>query len=315
MRKLFSKLAIVGAVALALAVASPVEAACTSDRTFGTYPSAGACGFYCYVFTSGDNNSASVTGFYWVLGEGSTRNSGGYQFDGTGGSQPWFIPGSPFPNGWSLTTTVNNGQTTGCPAPDPTVWMFADTGSSCGGGMYALSASDEDLTNFLAYDLGIGMSGGRLTLQDIPPMSITGSATPGSQLEVTLGWTPNGAAAFQTNSSTITGVGQVITGWRVYKHEVPRGAPAPTAFNLSSWDFVQTFSGTTANAGTVFFSCDDPTNNEVFLALAPDLDNGFTTTPYVGCASTRIECDPKVADPGARKDFRLIDKPKKLRQR
>lgn len=314
MRKLFSKLAIVGVVALALAVASPVEAACTSDRTFGTYPSAGACGSFCYVFTSGDNNSSSVKGFYWVLGQGSTRNSGGYEFDGTGGSQPWFIPGSPFTNGWSLTTTVNNGQTVGCPAPDPTVWVFSD--SSSGGGLYALSASDEDLTNFLAYDLGIGMGGGgRLTLQPVPALGITGAASPAPDLQITLGWTPNGADAFQTNSTTITGVGQVVTGWRLYKAEVARGTAAPTSLAVADWDLVTTFAGTTTGTGVATFQCDDPTNNEVFLALAPDLDNGFTTTAYVGGISTRVECDPNIASPGERKDFRLIDKPKKLRQR
>lgn len=313
MRKLFSSLAVVGVVALALSVASPVEAACTSDRTFGTYPSAGACGYYCYVFTSGDNNSSSVKGFYWVLGEGSTRNSGGYEFDGTGGSQPWFIPGSPFTNGWSLTTTVNNGQTTGCPAPDPTVWVFSD--SSPTGGLYGLSASDEDLTNFLAYDLGIGMTGGRLTLQPVPAVSITGASSPEPNLVVNLGWTPNGASAFQTNSATITGVGQVLTGWRLYKFEVPRGGAAPSTLAVADWQLVTTFAGTTTNVGSATFQCDDPANNEVFLALAPDLDNGFTTSAYVGGVSTRIECDPNVADPGERKDFRLIGKPKKIRQR
>jgi hypothetical protein len=314
MRKLFSKLAIVGVVALALAVASPVEAACTSDRTFGTYPSAGACTFYCYVFSSGDNNSSSVKGYYWVLGQGPTRNSGDYEFDGTGGSQPWFIPGSPFGNGWSLTTTVNNGQTTGCPSPDPTVWLFSDSDGT-GAGLYALSASDEDLTNFLAYDLGIAMSGGRLTLQPVPSLSIISATTPASDLVIGLSWAPNGAAAFQTNSGTIVDVSQVLTGWNLYKFEVPRGTPAPTSRAVADWDPVTTFAGTLTDEGTATFQCDDPSGNEVFLALAPDLDNGFTTTAYVGGISTRIECDPNIADPAARPKPRLIEKPNKVRRR
>ena len=311
MRKLFFKLAIVGGVALALVVSSPVEATCTSDRSFGNYPSEGACGFYCYLVSPGDNNTTSVKGFYWVLGEGPARNSGGYEFDGTGGSQPWYIGGGPFTGGWQLTTTVNNsGLTVGCPAPDPTVWVFSD--SSPGGGLYALSASDEDLSaGFLAYDLGIA---GSQTLQPIPAVSITGSATPGL-LAITLGWTPNGADAFLTNSSAIATVDQVLTGWRLYKFEVPRDAPAPTTLAVANWVQVDTFQGTTTAAGTASFSCDDEVNNEVFLALAPDLDNGFTTTSYVGAPSTRIECDPNLADPGALKDFRLIEKPKKVRQR
>lgn len=307
-------LAIVGGLALALTIASPVEAACTSDRTFGTYPSAGACGNYCYIFTPGDNLSSSVKGFYWVLGQGATRNSGGYEFDGTGGSQPWFIPGSPFVNGWSLTTTVNNGQTVGCPAPDTTAWIFSDSSSS--GGLYGLAVSDEDLTHFLNYDLGIAMgSGGRLTLQPVPPAVITGLQTPGTELIVDLAWTPNGADAFQTSSATVTNVDQVLTGWRVFKREVPRGSPAPTDFNVDDWDFLATFGGATTAGGVVTFQCDQPDTNEVYLAVSPDLDNGFRTTEQVGGVSLRIECNPILADPAPRKRPVPTDRPSKLRQR
>lgn len=73
--------------------------------------------------------------------------------------------------------------------------------------------------------------------------------------------------------------------------------------------------GATTNSGTAAFTCDDPDNNQVFLALAPDLDNGFTTTEYVGANSTRIECDSNLANPGARKPAKTIERPKRLRQR
>jgi hypothetical protein len=308
-------LAIVGGVSLALAVASPVEAACTSDRTYGTYPSAGLCGNYCYIFTPGDNLAASVKGFYWVLGEGATRNSGGYEFDGTGGSQPWYIPGSPFVNGWSLTTTVNNGQTVGCPAPDTTAWIFSDTSPS--GGLYGLAVSDEDLSNFLNYDLGIAMgSGGRLTLQPVPNLTIVGAhRLPNGEIEIGLGWVPNGASAFQTNSATITSVDPVLTGWRLYKHEAPAGGAPPASLAVADWDLLTTFAGTTTNTGTMMFQCDLPLVNAVYLALAPDLDDGFKTTAYVGGTTTAIICDPNVADPVPRKRPAPADRPRKLRQR
>jgi hypothetical protein len=212
-----------------------------------------------------------------------------------------------------LTTTVNNGQTVGCPAPDTTAWIFSDTSFS--GGFYGLAVSDEDLANFLNYDLGIAMgSGGRLTLQPVPAAVITGLQTPGSDLIVDLAWTPNGADAFQTNSATVTDVSQVITGWRAFKHEVPRGSPAPSDFAVDNWDFLETFGGTTTGNGTVTFQCAADTN-EVFLAVSPDLDNGFRTTEYVGGTSLRVECNPILADPAPRKRPVPADPPRKLRQR
>ena len=235
MRKFFTRLAIAGAViALAVVVASPVNATCTADRTLGTYivgGSSGTCGFYCYVSSPGDNTATSMEGYYWVLTQGTTRNSGSYQFDGTGGSQPWFIPNNPFPNGWSLTTTVNNGGTNGCPSPSPpgTVFLFQDTNGGGGGSsMYALAAVDETIAGQIAFDLGVAIGGGnpgQLVLQPMPNCTITNTSRDGGgNLIVDLSWTPNGAAAFVTSSSTITAVGQVITGWNFYSHEVLRGA-------------------------------------------------------------------------------------------
>jgi hypothetical protein len=313
MNKLLVRLAIGGTtLALALMVALPVDAACTSDRTFGTYPSAGACGAYCYILSPGMNTAETMEGFYWVLGEGPTRNSGGYMFDGTGGSQPWFIPGSPFPNGWSLTTTVNNGQTVGCPADDAAVWLFTDLSADGESAVFGIAAAEENLLNFLNFDLGIA---GTLVLQPIPDLQVVDVQVSTGTLTLDLTWTPNAGDAFTTSTGIVDTVDSVVTGWNIYKHEVPRGAAAPSdRTNVdTNWQLVGTATGSLANSAQVTFACDDPVNNQVFLALAPDLDNGFTSTAYVGQNSTRVECDANVADPAPRK--RTFDKPKKLRQR
>jgi hypothetical protein len=255
-----------------------------------------------------------VKGFYWVLGEGPARNSGGYEFDGTGGSQPWFIPGSPFPNGWSITTTVNNGQVVGCPAPDPTVFVFSDLTADGTSSVFGIAAADEDLSTFLNYDLGLATGApGALVLQGIPDVTVTDARVAGTVLTVDLGWTFS--LSFQSSSATVTDVSQVITGWNLYKSEVPSGSGAPISRNVADWTPIDTFPGVATTSGTATFACDDPANNQVFLAMAPDLDNGFTTTAYVGANSTRIECDGDLAEPGERKQLKTIDRPKRLRQR
>jgi hypothetical protein len=265
---------------LAAVIAWPVQAGCTSDRTFGTY----SADSNFYVTSPGMNTADSMEGFYWVLGEGPTRNSGEYKFDGTGGSQPWFIPGSPFQNGWSLTTTVNNGRTVGCPAPDPTVWVFSDLSADGKGSAFGIVAADHDLTNFLAYDLG---KSGSLTLQATPASRVTDSSAAGGKVTAELSWSPK--VAFQTSSQAITKVDQVISGWNVYAFEVARGAAPPSTREIDRWTKVGTIAGANTGSGTVTFNCNDA-GNQVFLAMAPDFDNGFTSTAYVGADSGRLDC-------------------------
>ncbi|MDX1389709.1 MAG: hypothetical protein R3344_11000 [Acidobacteriota bacterium] len=301
-------------VSLALAVAPSAQAACTSDRFFGTYPSEGACGNYCYVFSPGVNTVESMKGFYWVLGEGPTRNSGIYEFDGTNGSQPWFIGGGPYANGWSLFTSTNNGLTEGCPGPGAAVWLFSDLSQDGGSALWAIAAVEEDLfSGSLAFDLGLN---GTINLQPLPDVSVTDVQRGGNgELIVDLSWAPNAAAAFTTSTSLVPDVNLVVTGWNVYKREVPSGAQAPTDRANDSWDMVGTVAGDAASGGQVTFSCDDPANNQVFLAVAPELDNGFTAPAYLGRNSTRVECDPNLADPGDRRDRKGFERPTKLKRR
>jgi hypothetical protein len=135
---------------------------------------------------------------------------------------------------------------------------------------------------------------------------------------VDLTWTPNAADAFTTSTDEVASPGDVVTGWNVYKHEVPRGGAAPSdRTNVeSNWQLVGNVPGHETASAQVIFTCDDPTNNQVFLAMAPDLDSGFTSTAYVGRNSTRVECDPNLADPAPRKGRRLeTQRPSKIRRR
>lgn len=337
MRKLLTRLALAGAVlALVGVVASPVQAGCSDfDRTFGTYPSSNGTGcgpYYCYVISSGDATLSSLEGYYWAVGSAGSRNSGQYLFDGTGGSQAW---GAQFVD-WSIASTVNNGLTTGCPDGQPMVFLFSDT--SGGSSLYGLAAVDQTLAGAQAYDIGLA---GNLTLQPMPNCTITNTSRGGGgELIVDLSWTPNAASAFTSSSGTITNVGQVVLGWNFYSFEVPRGNPAPTNRNLREcgvsgtpckndatcdaentgdtcqdvWTLRGTIAGSGSTSGQITFSCDDPTNNEVFLSIGPDLVDGQDSW-YVGGNSTRIECDPNLADPGDRREFKLIETPKSLKRR
>ena len=271
------------------------NAGCVSDVTFGTYPSSNGTGcgpYYCYLISSGMNTLESMEGFYWVLGEGPTRNAGTYTFDG--GSQPW---GVLFVD-WSLATTVNNGginNTVGCPSPDPTVFVFSDLSADGNGSLYNVVAVDETPSGAQDYDLTL--TGSNLVLQPMPGCAVTGTLqTPEGDLVIDVSFTPNADSAFRTHSATITSVDQVVTGWNVYAHEVPRGAPPPTAREVSQWTLVGTVAGHASSSTEVTFGCGDPINNDVYLSIAPDLDNGFTSTWYVGPPSTSVSCCTSVAD-------------------
>ena len=280
MSKLLARLAIFGAViALALLIASPVQAACTSDRSFGTYPSSGGTDFY--VISSGMNTLDSMEGFFWVLGDGPKRNSGDYLFDGTGGSQPW---GALFSGGWTISSTFNNGLTVGCPSPDPTVWVFSDLTADGAGSLFAIAATDEDMRSSVAYDLG---KAGSITLRPVPGATVANASPSGAGLVVDLTWSSD--ASFSSSSGTISSASKVISGWDVYAFEVPRGGAAPGSRVISDWTKVGTIAGAGSSSGQITVSCSDP-SNDVFLAMAPDFDNGFASTAYVGASSRRLGC-------------------------
>ena len=281
MRKLLAKMATLGAVfALVGWVASPAYAICGDfDRSFGTYPSSGGTDFY--VTSSGMNALDSMQGFFWVLGQGPARNSGNYKFDGTGGSQPW---GKLFSGGWTISTTVNNGLTEGCPGPDPTVWVFSDLTADGAGSLFAIVAADQNLMGSVVYDLG---KAGNVALRPMPAADVSNATAGAGGLLVDLTW--NSDVAFSSGSEAITKTSQVISGWNVYATEVPAGAAAPGSREISDWTKVGTISGAASSSGQITVACQNP-SNEVFLAMAPDFDNGFTSTAYVGASSRRLSC-------------------------
>lgn len=305
MSKLYLRLAVgIAAVAVAMLAWAPADAACGFSRSFGNYPSSGACNYYCYVVSPGESSSASIVADYWALGsgnptDGSGNDSGNYEWDGSGGTQAW---GVKFAGGWSWSTDTENGTTDGCPSGSDMIVSITDQSADGQTGYYLVTAADENTANKKDYDFG--QNGGSLTLQAIPTPTITSSSRAGNDITVNLSWTNNLAAAYVDNN-TGNAASAVVTGWSVLKQEVARGSAAPASRGAGGWTSVHTESGSGAITATLTFACDTPASNEVFLALAPALDSGIVPG-HVGANSTRIECDPNMADPDPK--FKIIKK-------
>lgn len=274
---------------LALLASAPAEATCGFSRSFGNYPSAGACSYYCYVVTP-ESNASNINADYWTLGDPSI-NSGTYEWDGTDGSQAW---GTLFTGGWSWRTDTENGLTNGCPSGSNMIAQLSDAS-----GNYAYAAATEDTARPIDYDFGFG--GSSITLQPIPALTISSSGRTGSQLDINVSWTDNSGSAFFDNGTGLT-AGDIFQGFTVYKLEQARGSGAPADSAIGGWTATN---GSGANSATVNFTCDDVANNEVWLALGVDYAGGFSSG-HVGPPSTRIECDPNMANPEPR--IRVIDR-------
>jgi hypothetical protein len=296
----------IAALGLAIVLSSPVQAVCSgmeADKTIRNYPSAGACGLFCYLTSPGANSSSSIKADYWQLGAGSPTDgtgvdNGTYEWDGSNGSQPWAVL---FTGGWSINTTINNGAATdGCPSVNPLTFQFSDTDAAGLTGYYATHsvANSSDI-----YDLGL--HGGNIDLVQIPQPSITASSRPDtSNVTLTVSWTNNIASAHTTSNATAATT--VVRKWRVLKRHSGSGDPVGRA--VASWTQVhESADGTGGNTSASFTMGCSALTDDAYLALLPVYDSGFTPA-YVGPSSTRIECDPNIAEPGTK--FKVIkDKP------
>lgn len=305
--KKFLKLALV-AVSCAgmLALTPTADATCGVDVSFGNYPSVGTCpNGFCYVQSPGQQTVASFVGSsWWGLGIGDPAVGAGND-NGDYGADAWMI--GPYTNGFNVTGGTDRGSTDGCPTPNDMILALSNTDAGGTTAYYALSAALRDGARASEYDFGAG--GQDLAMVELPALTVTGSTrNADDSINVTVSWTPNGAAAFYPNDTTVT-LGQVVTGWDIYKFEIlgddARAGVVPTDRNTANWSRVGGAVGNDASTATVTVACDATANN-AFLAIVPALDSGFTTA-YVGSNSTRIECDPNLADPGDRQ-FKLIDR-------
>jgi len=314
-RNRFTLLAAFAAAAVAVVVtATPADAGCPVNKTMGTYASSGP-EYYAVVVDPGVG-LGSIQADYWAIGQGINGpggvDNGLYEPDGTNGTQAWFFAsptaGQLF-GGWG----TNLGITDGCPKAtnDPvtpgTKVALAVYDKSADGQHAYMNVTVTDVVDARRVAIDFALLGNP-TMVELPKPVVTASSHSGTQRTVTLSWTaPPGLCVDSTASGQCA---LAITGWDIIKREKLKTDGTPdNVRTLSSWAAVGNVAvaggGTGTQSTTVNFTCTTTTNNVAQIAIVPHLDGGFTPN-YVSGGSTKIECDPTLADPGPK--FKIIDK-------
>jgi hypothetical protein len=298
------------AVAL-LAWAPPVAAKCGgAGKTIANYPSVGACTYYCQLGDPGVG-VGSIKGKYWVIGAGiddvhatcttagTGTDNGNYDADGTcGNNVPWYAP-APDAQHLNISIGTDTGNTDGCPLPGQNIAvMFSDTNAANTQAFFGINIAQMNAA--AVADMGLA---GSLTMQPLPKPTVAFVSKAGPTLTLNLNWTiPPGMCIAPSGDST--SCGQVIQGWDIYKREDSKLAPVgDNSRARTSWTLLQSVGN--VSAASVSFACTTTTNNVARLSLVPRLDSGFKPD-FVGTGSTRVECDPTIADPSGK--FKIIDK-------
>jgi hypothetical protein len=89
----------------------------------------------------------------------------------------------------------------------------------------------------------------------------------------------------------------LVTGYRIYRRDLPRGSHPPDEF-FRRGDWVATGAGVLAFGSITQLDRTCDVDSDVYFSYTLVLDSGFET-PYVSAPSTRSECGPNIADPAA----------------
>jgi hypothetical protein len=310
-----TRFCLLAAVVVAISALAPnADAKCGVNKNIGNYPSAGTCGYYCQMTDPGVG-LGTIKGDYWVIGAGNDdvhptcsspglgTDSGNYEADGTCGAQGWLAQAGP--NLINIGINTDAGNTDGCPLGGAHVAVsFSDTNSANTGAFFGVGVC----TMNAAGNCDMGLSGESIVMAPIPKPQVTFTSKAGTAL--TLGVAvpaalPPGACVDATGSGHCPGGAgiQVIAGWDVYRFERPRtDSTTDNVRTRTAWTQV----GAVGPAGgPVTFSCTDAVNANARLGLVPRYESGFKGD-FVGQGSTRVECNPTLADPSTK--YKIIDK-------
>lgn len=310
---------LVVAVAAVAAIAMPFNASaiCGSAIVFGQ--SAG-------LLTTPSADTASVRSNFWVLDGSNPSAQIGNPTIGVGadnGNQPdnntinpWVRPyqGSLYVVGdWA-----GNPGYDGCPDISvPTVanqrMLFAFSDVSGSAAVFAVTCLHRTVTVTNQFDIDTTTGGGNLVLTALPKAAITNTVRAGNEATITVG-SPDFSGNYHSDGSVGCALAQVIPQYDVYKQELARNATAPTARDAGAAAGTWLLVGT-ANVGSTFtFTTTCATTNcDVYLAVAPHLQGGFTTgeaatgqPARVGTNSNKVQAGPILADTP---NFKIIKNP------
>jgi len=295
----------VAAVAFVGAVAD-VQAACNPARTFYTLDQ--SSGNYRYLIFPAEADKVigggSLIGRLWQPGDRAGHNEGGP--NGTGGSSAvcpesaYILDGAGLPSGNHGILGALGGNiigadclNIGCP-PSGMVLLIQTKSSADDKAYYAVGRTDQNAGtyNFAATT--------NWPVTEMPRPRVTSSSR-GPATVVTIGAqfdAPNGARGETGYAAPV-----ILSGYQIVKFE--GGADPGRAQGL--WTPVGSPLAVQANGasvGGVAITCAS-TATDAYVATRLIFDNGQYSSDYVS-ASTRVECDPAVADPR----FKMIDRSK-----
>lgn len=136
---------------------------------------------------------------------------------------------------------------------------------------------------------------------EIPRPRVSSSSRAGNTVNLNANFNPPTGAHGEADSIPRN---QILTGYQVVRFEgLADPGRLPGAWTNIGSVIPVNESGDTPVIGLAAVC--SGTTNDVFVAMRPVYDNGQFSSDYVG-ASTRVECDPNVADPR----FKMIDRTK-----
>lgn len=262
--------ALVGAAALLLPLSS--HASCDGPVIFGSY----------YSPVTGTTNGPSLRSSFWMVGNGNPAIGPGIDNGNTAESGTWVAPYGTLPlalvGSWSQVTTYD-----GCPdtlgAGSSMAYVLSDI--NAGGDLtFVAGCATRVGTAFTEFDFtnppGCASlaCGQPLALIPVPKVNITGTLRTGTEAQITV-QSPDFSAGYHGDGTPGCALATVIPQYDVYKQQIGRGAAADSSTDVGpSWVLVGT-----GNVGSPFSfttTC-GATNCDVYLALAPHFNSGFST--------------------------------------
>lgn len=296
-RKILIALGIAGALALAGSVTT-VEAACPLAKGFQL--GFGNCADCAFVFPADANKAIAggvLKGRWWQAGNRTAHNEGSGSAtpcneptylvdDGTGGALTFYG----FMNGdWGQGTC----EGVGCPSSD-LIMLFQTVSTDGSKAYYAVGKAP----GIDSWDFGV--VGNNWPLVEVPRPRVTSSSRTAPVVTVGLQFNPPAGARGEAGGYAAE---SILTGYQVVIFQ-GTGDPGRAANLWTNLGAVIPVTSTGAVVSGVQVTCSG-TSTDAFIATKPIFDNGQYAGDYVS-ASTRIECDPTLADPR----FKNIDKSK-----
>lgn len=296
-RRILTVLGIAGLLVVA-GVATDASAACNPTKDFKlAYGQCPLTDALCMMNFPGDAivdpTNAAMIGRFWQAGNRPAANEGA----GCPASV-YLLPG----DAQQLTIFGQMGgdfgfgacDNAGCPAG--TLVMVIQTLSADGSkAFYAAGKVNETIGEF---DFGRG--GTNWQVAEVPRPRVTSSSRGGSTVTLNLSFdAPVGAYGDADGFARSS----ILSGYQVVRFE----GSADPGRNPAAWTNIGAVIPVTESGATLggFGAVCGGTTDDVFIAMRPIFDAGQFSGDYVG-ASTRIECDPAVADPR----FKMIDRSK-----